>query len=91
MPSRDHGDPGDAPSVPPPLTPVADSTKPSAAEEARTIAGSTNTGTVATLTDSGDPWASYVTYGLHIPVTRARSDINRHTARRRKGVQASGC
>ncbi len=64
MPSRDHGDPGDAPSVPPPLTPVANSTRPSAAEEARTIAESTNTGTLATLTDDGDPWASYVTYGL---------------------------
>jgi putative heme iron utilization protein len=64
VPSRDHGDPGDAPSVPPPLTSVADSTRPSAAEEARTIAASTNTGTLATLTDGGDPWASYVTYGL---------------------------
>ncbi len=64
MPSRDHGDPGDAPSVPPPLTQVADATRPSAAEEARTIAESTNTGTLATLTDDGGPWASYVTYGL---------------------------
>jgi putative heme iron utilization protein len=43
---------------------VANSTRPSAAEEARTIAASTNTGTLATLTDSGDPWASFVTYGL---------------------------
>ncbi|GAC1403765.1 MAG: DUF2470 domain-containing protein [Mycobacterium sp.] len=64
MVSRDHGDPGDAPSVPPPLTPVANSARPSAAEEARTIAGSTNTGTLATLTGDGDPWASFVTYGL---------------------------
>lgn len=39
-------------------------TRPSAAEEARTIAASTNTGTLATLTTSGDPWASFVTYGL---------------------------
>jgi putative heme iron utilization protein len=62
--SRDHGDPGDAPSVPPPLTAVATATRPSAAEEARTIAVSTNTGTLATLTASGDPWASFVTYGL---------------------------
>jgi hypothetical protein len=31
------------------------------AEEARTIAASTNTGT---LTVDGDPWASFVTYGL---------------------------
>jgi heme iron utilization protein len=62
--SRDHGDPGDAPSVPPPLSDIADATRPSAAEEARTIAASTNTGTLASLTSTGDPWASFVTYGL---------------------------
>lgn len=62
--SRDHGDPGDAPSAPPPLTGLADDSRPSAAEEARTIAASTNTGTLATLTAQGDPWASFVTYGL---------------------------
>lgn len=62
--SRDHGDPGDAPSVPPPLAKVANPVRPSAAEEARTIAASTNTGTLATLTADGDPWASFVTYGL---------------------------
>ena len=61
---RDHGDPGDAPSVPPPLTDVANAARPSAAEEARTIAASTNTGTLATLTADGGPWASFVTYGL---------------------------
>lgn len=64
MATRDHGDPGDAPSVPPPLTPVVDDTRPSPAEEARTIAASTNTGTLASLTGSGDPWASFITYGL---------------------------
>ncbi|MGB5150490.1 MAG: DUF2470 domain-containing protein [Mycobacterium sp.] len=62
---RDHGDPGDAPSVPPPLVPVVNATRPSAAEEARTIAAATNTGTLATLTADGAPWASLVTYGLH--------------------------
>jgi heme iron utilization protein len=61
---RDHGDPGDAPSIPPALTPVADATRPSAAEEARTIAASTNAGTLASLTADGDPWASFVTFGL---------------------------
>lgn len=55
---------GDAPSVPPPLTAVANSVRQSAAEEARTIAASTNSGTLATLTVEGDPWASFVTYGL---------------------------
>lgn len=64
MANRDHGDPGDAPTVPPPLTPVPDAIRPSAAEEARTIAASTNTATLATLTAAGDPWASFVTYGL---------------------------
>ena len=62
--TRDHGDPGDVPSVPPPLIKVANAVRPSAAEEARTIAASTNTGTLATLTANGDPWASFVTYGL---------------------------
>jgi putative heme iron utilization protein len=61
---RDHGDPGDAPSAPPPLTTVANPVRPSAAEESRTIAAATNSGTLATLTADGDPWASFVTYGL---------------------------
>ncbi|MCK0176154.1 HugZ family protein [Mycolicibacterium sp. F2034L] len=64
MANRDHGDPGDAPSVPPPLNPPENTVRPSAAEEARTIAASTNTGTLASLTADGDPWASFVTYGL---------------------------
>jgi putative heme iron utilization protein len=50
--------------MPPPLTAVADPRRPSAAEEARTIAASTNVGTLASLTKAGDPWASFVTYGL---------------------------
>ncbi|ORA26912.1 pyridoxamine 5'-phosphate oxidase [Mycobacterium aquaticum] len=62
--SRAHGAPGAAPSVPPPLTPPVEATRPSAAEEARTVAASTNSGTLATLTAAGDPWASFVTYGL---------------------------
>ena len=61
---RDHGDPGDAPSTPAPLTEPVNPVRPTAAEEARTIAASTNTGTLATLTSGGDPWASFVTYGL---------------------------
>jgi putative heme iron utilization protein len=36
----------------------------SAAEEARIIVASTNAGTLATLTATGDPWASFITYGL---------------------------
>ena len=64
MATRDHGDPGDAPTMAAPLTEIADPTRPSAAEEARTIAASTNTATLASLTAAGDPWASYVAYGL---------------------------
>jgi heme iron utilization protein len=63
-PLRDHGDPGDAPSIPPPLTAAVNTSRPTAAEEARTIAASTNTGTLASLTADGAPWASFVTYGL---------------------------
>ncbi|MUM15985.1 DUF2470 domain-containing protein [Mycobacterium sp. CBMA271] len=64
MASRDHGDPGDAPTIAPALTAVANPVRPSAAEEARTVAASTNTATLATLSADGDPWASLVTYGL---------------------------
>lgn len=62
--TRDHGDPGDAPSIPPPLTEIDNPIRPSAAEEARTIAAATNAGTLASLTAAGDPWASFITYGL---------------------------
>jgi heme iron utilization protein len=61
---RDHGEPGDAPSVPPTLTRIANPARPSAAEESRTVVASTNAGTLASLTMDGDPWASLVTYGL---------------------------
>ncbi|GFG53666.1 pyridoxamine 5'-phosphate oxidase [Mycolicibacterium agri] len=65
MASRDHGEPVDARSVPPQVAEVAEPVRrPSAAEEARTIVASTNTATLATLTAAGDPWASFVTYGL---------------------------
>lgn len=64
MSTRDHGDPGDAPSMASPLSEIVDPTRPSAAEEARTIAAATNMGTLASLTAAGDPWASFVTYGL---------------------------
>ncbi len=64
MTARDHGDPGDAPTIAPPLTDVAEPRRPSAAEEARTIARATNTATLATLSADGAPWASLITYGL---------------------------
>ncbi|WIM86768.1 DUF2470 domain-containing protein [Candidatus Mycobacterium wuenschmannii] len=64
MGNRDHGDVGDAPSVPPPLHEVTIPAQPSAAEQARTIAAAANAATLATLTADGDPWASLVAYGL---------------------------
>lgn len=64
MTTRDHGDPGDAPSIAPPLTDVAQPRRPSAAEEARTVAAATNTATLGSLSADGGPWASLVTYGL---------------------------
>jgi putative heme iron utilization protein len=47
-----------------PLAEAAEARRPSAAEEARTIVAGTTVGTLASLTGSGDPWASVVTYGL---------------------------
>ncbi|MEV0296364.1 DUF2470 domain-containing protein [Nocardia sp. NPDC050710] len=60
----DHGDPGDAPSIPMPTAPVVNPARPSAAEEARTVAAATNIATLASLSADGSPWASFVTYGL---------------------------
>ncbi len=64
MSTRDHGAPADAPTMAAPLTPPARAIRPSAAEHARTIAAAGNDGTLATLTGDGDPWASFVAYGL---------------------------
>lgn len=63
MPELDHGDPGDAPSAPPPLVAVPAVPRRSAAEEARTLVAATNRATLATLTADGAPWASLVAYG----------------------------
>lgn len=59
--SADHGGPRAA-APPPPLTPVSDVPRPTAAEEARTLMASTNVATLATLSDDGSPWASLVTF-----------------------------
>jgi putative heme iron utilization protein len=60
----DHGDLGDAPSIPQPTGPVVNSARPAAAEEARTVVAATNIATLASLSADGSPWASFVTYGL---------------------------
>jgi heme iron utilization protein len=57
----------DAADFPMPLEPLMEvppARRPSAAEEARTIVAGTTVGTLASLTASGDPWASIVTYGV---------------------------
>jgi hypothetical protein len=59
----------DAPpeAAPPLLTPqtaIAPARRRSAAEEARTIAASGTSASLATLSEGGEPWASLVTYGL---------------------------
>ncbi len=48
----------------PPLQPPTNTACLSAAEQARTIVAGTNAATLATLTADGDPWASFVAYGL---------------------------
>lgn len=63
-PPTDHGDPGDAPTLALPLTDVADAPRRTPAEEARTLTLGTNIATLASLTADGDPWASFVTYGV---------------------------
>jgi heme iron utilization protein len=62
--NRDHGSPEDGSSVAAPLRSPANDACPSAAERARTIAAATNAAKLATLTADGDPWASFVAYGL---------------------------
>jgi heme iron utilization protein len=61
---RDHGDPAEAPSAPPPLRPPNSDARPTAAEQARTIAIGTNAATLASLSADGHPWASLVAYGM---------------------------
>lgn len=50
--------------MPGPLGPVVNPVRPSAAEEARTVAAATNIATLASSSEDGTPWASFVTYGL---------------------------
>jgi putative heme iron utilization protein len=78
-PSRDHGPvsandtstptehgapPAGSPIVPDPIAPVlAPAARSTPAEEARTLVASTPQGVLASLTTTGDPWGSVVTYG----------------------------
>lgn len=49
----------------PQIAPIArDGKRRSPAEEARTLVASTTSGTLATLSDDGTPWASLVTFGV---------------------------
>lgn len=60
----DHDVPGDVPSTPPPLVEISPARHTTPAEEARTLSEGANTGSLATLTEAGEPWASLVAYGL---------------------------
>ncbi|MDO9408826.1 HugZ family protein [Patulibacter sp.] len=61
----EHGaPPAGSPIVPDPSGPVlAPARRSTAAEEARTMVASTAQGVLASLTSTGDPWGSVVTYG----------------------------
>jgi putative heme iron utilization protein len=60
----DHGVIDGVPSVPPPLAPTEPAPRLTPAEEARTLVAQTFVGSLATLTATGDPWASLGTFGL---------------------------
>ncbi len=69
MSGNPHAVPDDSPALAyeGPLEPLVDVPAPrrrKPAEEARTILAGGSVGTLATVTDGGDPWASVVTYGL---------------------------
>jgi ABC-type Fe3+-hydroxamate transport system substrate-binding protein/putative heme iron utilization protein len=59
----DHDAPADVFAVPGPLAdPIAPESRPSAAEEARTIVACTTTATLGSLSEDGSPWASMVAF-----------------------------
>lgn len=64
MGTLEHGDPAAGPASVPPSADVPPAPVASAAEIARTIVAGSTTGTLASLTRDGDPWASLVAYGL---------------------------
>ena len=62
--SSDHDVPGGGPSVAEPLVAVDAARRSSAAEEARTLLAGTGQGALASLSEDGGPWSSYVAYGV---------------------------
>jgi putative heme iron utilization protein len=60
----DHDVPGGGPSVAEPLVAVAPARRRTAAEEARTLLAGTGQGALASLSQDGGPWSSYVAYGV---------------------------
>ncbi len=60
----DHDVPGGGPSVAEPLVAVDAARRSSAAEEARTLLAGTGQGALASLSEDGAPWSSYVAYGV---------------------------
>lgn len=60
----DHIVPAGFQAVPPPLAPPAPSPRPTPAEAARTLVAQTRLAALASLSDDGTPWSSFVMYGL---------------------------
>ncbi len=60
----DHDVPGGGPSVAEPLAAVEPARRRSAAEEARTLLAGTGQGALASLSENGAPWSSFVAYGV---------------------------
>jgi heme iron utilization protein len=59
----DHDVPGGGPSVAEPLVAVQPARRCSAAEEARTLLAGAGQGALASLSEDGSPWSSFVAYG----------------------------
>ena len=59
----DHDVPGGGPSVAEPLVAAEPARRCSAAEEARTLLAGTGQGALASLSEDGSPWSSFVAYG----------------------------
>jgi heme iron utilization protein len=59
----DHDVPGGGPSVAEPLVAVEPARRRTAAEEARTLLAGTGQGALASLSQDGSPWSSFVAYG----------------------------
>lgn len=63
-PSENHGAPGEGPPIAEPTHDAAPARRRTPGEEARTLAAAVNSGSLASLSEDGTPWASIVTFGV---------------------------